>query len=99
MKRHAILGRKLHCPRTEALKNIYLEAADLRIWRNKSADRQFAREQEIGTPVILASFEHLGYGPINDLREQLNQGVVARSRRFSARGDRPTFDRLRVFAK
>jgi hypothetical protein len=76
LKRHEVLGKKLHNSLQEFL-NI-LRAYDAEYSQRVAPGKptqQMSRESHIMDAVAHAVLEHLGYGPIENLAGRLNQGV------------------------
>lgn len=75
-KRHEILGKDLHCTWQETLDSIAeAEANRVRQTEPGQPQQQFSRELQIGAAVNIAVYQHLGYGPMEDLEAQLNRGL------------------------
>lgn len=76
INRHQVLGKELRTSVEECLR---LLAQDEATYIERTApgqpQQQFDRELGIGDAVACAVLEHLGYGPVEDLRARLEQGV------------------------
>ncbi len=76
MKRHEMLGLNLHDPLDEVMKAVAMgmENSATHIAQGKP-NQEFPRFMQFEDIVIHASLEHLGYGPIPNLKPMLEQGV------------------------
>ena len=75
-KRHKILGKELY--ETPATTLQLIRGSEERYAKETAPGRpeqQYARERRTDLAVVYAVFEHLGYGPVEDLESQLNLGV------------------------
>ncbi len=77
-KRHEILGKELHVPLSESLgvlgeceKDYELEITT----RPLPGGQQYSRASYLGDVIFYAVLEHLGFGPIDNLKARIDRGV------------------------